>query len=108
MSGELPFLKADRDGVLISIKVQPRASRTEIAGVLGDELRIRVAAPPVDSAANVELLKFLSKSLGVAKSAVTLEKGAASRHKLVHVTGTNEATIIARLVAAGLAVSPAT
>lgn len=94
--------------MLISIKVQPRASRTEIAGVLGDELRIRVAAPPVDSAANVELLKFFSKSLGVAKNTVTLEKGSTSRHKLVHVAGINEATIMARLVAAGLTVSPAT
>ena len=49
------FIQVESDGVLLSVKLQPRASRQEICGPLGDELRIKVTAPPVDSAANQAL-----------------------------------------------------
>ncbi len=70
------------DGDLIlRLRVQPRASRDEFAGVQGERLRVRIAAPPVDGKANAYLGKFLAKEFQVAKSAVTLISGATSREK---------------------------
>jgi uncharacterized protein YggU (UPF0235/DUF167 family) len=69
------------------VRVQPRASRTELAGPHGGALRIRLAATPVDGAANDALLRWLADRLGVPRAAVTLEAGAASRSKLVRVEG---------------------
>jgi uncharacterized protein (TIGR00251 family) len=91
------FLKADKDGVLMFVKVQPRASRNEIGEVLGNELKIKVAAPPVDSAANEELVRFLAGMLDCSKGSVLLVRGAASRHKQLRITGLSIESIIARL-----------
>lgn len=74
-------------GVRLTLHVQPRASRTEVVGLHGDALKIRVAAPPVDEAANDELCAFLAKRLGVPRSAVTLRQGKSSRRKVIEVTG---------------------
>jgi uncharacterized protein len=67
--------------------VQPRASRTEVAGKRGDFLKIRLAAPPVDGAANEELVRFVAEKLGVAKRAVRLVTGQNARRKTIEVTG---------------------
>jgi len=74
-------------GVRLQIHVQPRASRTELAGRHGDALKIRLAAPPVDGAANEALLRFIALRLGVPLRAVALERGASSREKIVTVEG---------------------
>jgi len=74
-------------GIRIRIHVQPRASRTELGGRHGDALKIRLAAPPVDGAANKELLDFLATRLGVPRRAVQLERGTTSREKSVTVQG---------------------
>lgn len=74
-------------GVRLRLHVQPRASKTAIAGVHGDALRIRLAAPPVDGAANEALLRFLAEAFGVPRSAVTLVTGATSRRKRVEILG---------------------
>lgn len=73
--------------MLLALKVQPRASRNELAGVLGTELRLRVTAPPVDSAANEAVLEFIARLLGLPRRAVTLVRGQTSRHKLVRLEG---------------------
>ncbi|MSM38097.1 MAG: YggU family protein [Geobacter sp.] len=85
---QLPF-KVSRaaDGVCFVVHVQPRASRTEICGLQGDELKVRLTSPPVDDAANRQLAEFIAKSLGLAKSRVTIVAGTKSRHKTVLVTG---------------------
>jgi hypothetical protein len=67
--------------------VVPRASRTEIAGLLGDAIKVRLAAPPVDGAANEALVRFIAERLGVPRSAVSLEAGTSSRAKVVEVYG---------------------
>jgi uncharacterized protein len=78
----------DRPGaVRISVRVQPRASRTEIAGMHGDALKIRLAAPPVDGAANEALVTFLTEHFAVARRAVTIVSGAQSRSKVVEIAG---------------------
>jgi uncharacterized protein (TIGR00251 family) len=69
------------------VRVQPRASRTEVAGRQGDALKIRLTAPPVDGAANDALVKFLATRLQVSRSAVRLEAGTAGRSKVVAVDG---------------------
>ena len=75
------------EGVRLRVRVQPRASRTEVAGLYGDAVRIRLTAPPVDGAANVELLSFLAEKLSVPRSAVRLVSGKTSRSKVVSVGG---------------------
>ena len=81
------YLKEQNDRVLLHVKVQPRASRTEIAGVLGGELKIKVTAPPVDSAANEALVKFVAELLECPRRAVEIIRGETSRHKAVAVRG---------------------
>lgn len=75
------------DGVELTLHIQPRASRTEIAGRHGDALKVRLAAPPVDGEANEVLVRFLAKLLGVPKSAVVIVSGATGRRKRVRVAG---------------------
>jgi uncharacterized protein (TIGR00251 family) len=74
-------------GVRIQLHVQPRASRTEISGRHGNALKVRLAAPPVDGAANDLLLRFIADRLGVPLRSVTLERGTTSREKTVTVEG---------------------
>jgi uncharacterized protein (TIGR00251 family) len=79
------------------VRVQPRASRTELAGRHGDALKVRIAAPPVDGAANEALVRFLADRLDVSRSAVQVEAGATGRTKVVAVTGIGVAAAMRRL-----------
>ena len=92
-----PFLQARAEGVYLSIKVQPRASKNAIGEVLGEELKVKVTAPPVDSAANEALVEFLAETLGCARSAVRIARGQTSRHKQILVVGVSAAEIAERL-----------
>jgi uncharacterized protein (TIGR00251 family) len=76
-----------RDGadLVIDVRVQPRASRSEIAGTLGDRLRVRLQAPPVDGRANAALVQFLAETFGVPRGAVTIEQGFSGRDKRVRI-----------------------
>jgi uncharacterized protein (TIGR00251 family) len=74
-------------GVGILLHVQPGAKRTEPAGLHGDALKLRVAAPPVDGAANAAIEEFLARRLGVPRRAVRLVAGASGRRKRVEVDG---------------------
>ncbi|HYJ45431.1 MAG TPA: DUF167 domain-containing protein, partial [Pyrinomonadaceae bacterium] len=79
----------EADGTLtFSVRVVPRASKSSIAGEHDGALRVRVAAPPVDGAANAELVRTLARALGVANRDVTILSGHSSRLKQVRVTGT--------------------
>jgi uncharacterized protein (TIGR00251 family) len=83
----LPPISATATGVRLRLRVQPRASREEIAGVAGDAIRIRLTAPPVDGTANDALVRFLAILLKVPRSSVELASGRTARTKLVAVTG---------------------
>ncbi len=74
-------------GVRLRLRIQPRASREEVAGVAGDAIRVRLSAPPVEGAANEALVRFLADRLDVSRSAVDLVSGQTSRNKLVEVHG---------------------
>lgn len=71
--------------LLFKIIVQPRASRTMIAGCHGDAVKLRLTAPPVDGAANKSCLKFLSKWLDVPKSSLSIVSGETARNKTISV-----------------------
>jgi hypothetical protein len=83
--------------VRLQLQVQPRASRTEVAGPHGGALRIRLAAPPVEGEANTELVAFLARRLRVPKAAVTIVRGESGRRKVVEVTGVGVAAARAAL-----------
>ena len=81
------YLRVQNDGVLLSVKLQPRASVNEISGPSGDELRIKVTAPPVDAAANDAVVELLADRLHCGKSRIELIRGHSSRHKLIRLHG---------------------
>jgi uncharacterized protein len=83
----MPAITPTASGVRIAVQVQPRASKTEMVGLHGEAIRIRVAAPPVDGAANDALLRFLAELLGMPRAAVSLSRGASGRRKTVMVAG---------------------
>ena len=78
--------------------MQPRASRTELAGTHGDAIKLRVAAPPVEGEANREVRRFLAKLLGVAPSSVEVVSGETGRRKVVEISGTTVEAAHARLL----------
>ena len=71
--------------VVLDLHVQPGAKRTEVAGRHGGRIKVRLAAPPVDGAANDELVRFLAEAFGVPKRSVTIVGGATSRMKRVRI-----------------------
>jgi uncharacterized protein (TIGR00251 family) len=76
------WYREDSNGVTFAVRVVPRASRSEVIGLHDGALRIRVAAPPVEGAANRELVKFLAKRFKVAPASITLMSGASSKNKI--------------------------
>ena len=78
----------EKDGaVTFAVRVLPRASRSEIVGEMAGTLKVKLAAPPVDGAANEELLRLLAKLFGVGRGQVEIVTGARGRQKLVRVCG---------------------
>ena len=96
------FLRETFDGSLLSVKLQPRASANEIVPHhgAGDELRVRVTAPPVDAAANEALVRWLAEWLDCARSSIELVRGHKSRHKVVKLRGFRPEDVWKRLESA--------
>ena len=94
------FLRSQPDGVLLSVKVQPRASANEIGEPLGSELRVKVTAPPVDAAANEALIKLLAQQLHCPRNRVDIVRGHTSRHKTVMLYGLAPEDVAAKLAKA--------
>ena len=74
-------IKKSKDGVLLDIKVLPKSSRNEIAGVVDGKLKVKLTAPPVGGKANASLVNFLSKILGLPKRDIVIVKGQTSSQK---------------------------
>lgn len=87
-----PYAEAVAGGVRLKVKVVPGARRSEIAGLLGDRLRIRIAAPPEDGRANRALAQLLAARLGVRARDIDILSGHASSSKLVLVRGVTPET----------------
>ena len=91
-----PYLQQEKSGtLLLHLRIQPNASRSEIAGLHGQRLKIRLQSPPQDGKANRELIRFLSKTLGIKKSSIDLIRGQTSRDKTVRITGLTPDELIA-------------
>ena len=84
-------------GVDVSLHVQPRAQRDELSGSYNGALKIRIAAPPVDDAANRSVIAFFSSLLGVPKSRFELRSGLRSRDKVLHIRGISRSEFLSRL-----------
>ena len=93
MASELLRVEARGAMVRVSVHVQPRASRSEIIGMHGSALKVRIQAPPVDGAANAAVELFLADRLGVPRRAVTVVGGLTSRAKIVEIEGTTERAV---------------
>lgn len=81
------WFRRNGDVVTLTLHIQPGAKRSEIAGLHGEALKIRLAAPPVEGRANEALLKFIAELFGVPVRQVELKQGGQSRHKVVAVSG---------------------
>jgi uncharacterized protein len=79
--------------VRFAVRVQPRASSNEVAGVYGDALKVRLTAPPVDGAANERLVDFLADVFVVGRQSVRILTGATSRSKTVEIEGITECAV---------------
>jgi len=89
----------EKDGaVIVGVRVQPRASRDEIAGEWEGALRVRLQAPPVDDRANEALIEFLARILKISRSAVRILSGERSRTKRVELSGVMPQQVVALLV----------
>ncbi len=93
----MPLLIERGGDVLLAIHLQPRAARNELAGLHGEALKVRVAAPPAGGAANEALRAFLADRLSLPVSRVRIQRGLASRAKVVCLQGVRAADVSARL-----------
>lgn len=103
VAAKLPkWISKNAEGTIVRLYIQPGASRSEIAGEHGDgdtiRLKIRIAAPAVDNAANEELVYFLKKYLGLSASQIQILRGTASRSKDVLLQGVSTDIAVERLI----------
>jgi uncharacterized protein (TIGR00251 family) len=92
-----PIVQDTKDGAILTVHIQPNASTTECVGIHGDAIKIRVAAPPVDGAANDELIRFLARRLSIPAASVHITFGISGRHKRVVIKGASAEFVLACL-----------
>jgi len=105
---ELPFLTRLKDDLILSIYVQPRASKNQICGIQGEELKIRLTSPPVDGAANKLCREFIADLFEVSKSSVEIISGTTSRHKRLRIAGDHPGQFSSTISALEVSLTPKT
>ena len=90
-------LRETGKGVSFAVKVQPRARKNAITGVVGDALKLSLTAPPVEGKANQALIEFLAEVFEIPRSSITIASGESSRLKTVRITGASRQTLEGRL-----------
>ncbi len=88
------FLTEGQGFVTLAVKVQPGARKSEIVGTLGQELKVRVASPPVDGAANAALIDFIAKTLHIRTARISIVRGDLSRSKVLKIEGISQSEIL--------------
>ena len=83
----MPAWRRDGADLVLDVRVQPRASRSELAGLHGERLRIRLQAPPVDGKANAALVEFVAGLFAIPRARVTIEHGLTGRDKRLRLQG---------------------
>jgi uncharacterized protein (TIGR00251 family) len=91
------LLNQHREGVDLSVRVKPRASKSRVLGQRGDAVEVAIAAPPVDGEANAELVRTLAQFFDIARSRVRIARGSTGKNKVVRLLGLAENDVIARL-----------
>lgn len=92
-----PFVQDTKNGVVLTVHVQPNARVTQYVGIHGEALKIRVAAAPAEGAANHELIRFLARRCSIPLSRVRIHSGFGSKHKRIVLNGVTAERVIARL-----------
>ena len=79
------FYRWDHDSLILNLRVQSRASKTALAEVIGDEIKLRLTSAPVDGKANAQLIAYLAKTFGVARSGISIITGEKCKNKRVRI-----------------------
>lgn len=93
----MTWLKTTATGVIVTVRAVPRASRNEIAGIVGNALKIRIQAPPLEGKANASLTKLLARTLDIPPRRITLIAGETSRDKRIEIRGMKADEVARRL-----------
>ncbi|MEZ5307309.1 MAG: DUF167 domain-containing protein [Pyrinomonadaceae bacterium] len=93
----MDFVRETESGVFLDIRVSPRSSRSGVTEVSEGRLKVRLNSPPVDGAANKEIVRLFSKLTGKAKSLVNIDSGEKSRNKTLHISDITKAELLACL-----------
>jgi uncharacterized protein (TIGR00251 family) len=88
-------------GAAFPVRVIPRASRNEVEGIIGNALKVRVTAPPVEGAANKALIELLAEQLRIRKSQIEIVAGQTSQHKMISIVGLSPSEVEKRLLEKG-------
>ena len=92
-----PWYKENKNRLTVNVYVVPRSSKSEIVGIYNDSLKIKLKSPPVDNAANEELIRFLAEKLKISKSNIEIIKGHNQKKKIILIQGCNLITIYSLL-----------
>lgn len=103
----MSWIREQSGGVTLTVRVTPRSSRNQVDGVVGEALKVRLNAPPVEGKANEALVEFLSDTLGIPRRAIQLEAGAQARIKRVRISGLDASAVEQRLVPRPTPTTPA-
>jgi len=93
----LTVFEQSREGVVLSVRLQPRAAKNEISGIVGDTVKVKVSSAPVEGAANEACRHVLAKAMGIGKGRVQIISGLKSRHKKVLLIDIDKETAASRL-----------
>ncbi|MBI3812919.1 MAG: YggU family protein [Nitrospinae bacterium] len=85
------------EGVIFSVRVQPRSSKNEVCGLYRDAIKIKLTSPPVEGEANEGLIKFLAKSLDISKGQIEIIGGHKSKNKLIKIIGVKKEFLITQI-----------
>lgn len=91
------WMIANASGVSLNLKVQPRASTNEVGPPLGEQLKVKVTAPPVDAAANQAVVDLLAEILDCSRGSIQILRGMSSRNKVIKVSGIEPSLLLDRL-----------
>lgn len=87
-------------GISFAVRVQPRARKNAITGVMGDAIKVALTAPPVEGRANQAVIEFFAELFQIPRASVTIASGEASRNKVIRVAGLGRVAVEQRLAAA--------
>jgi len=90
-------IQSTADAIIVSVRVIPRAGKSGVAGARAGALLVRLQAPPIEGAANQELIEVIARTLGVPRRAISIVSGERSRHKRLRVAGIDAAAAASRL-----------